>query len=274
MKRKISLNKNREIEKPSSTMVLLPLFVTLSLIDVVCMETLVKPRILTSPQIYRAKAGESIELECSVHNLGTMVLLWKEGPRVLFAGTMRVRRDERMELRGTNLILHGVEKSDEGEYDCEIETDRSDPISIRHSIEILIPPSVRSDPANGEVLVKQGSMVTVQCTATGNPSPSVTWTRLNQDKILGEGGVLQLSDVTHHHAGMYICTADNGVGNPADVHIQIKVLYKPEVWVEQDVVQGGLGEQATLVCRVQGYPIPDIRWYRGTMLLETDNHSV
>ena len=48
-----------------------------------------------------------------------------------------------MELRGTNLILHGVEKSDEGEYDCEIETDRSDPISIRHSIEILIPPSGR-----------------------------------------------------------------------------------------------------------------------------------
>ena len=42
---------------------------------------------------------------------------------------------------------------------------------------------VRSDPANGEVLVKQGSMVTVQCTATGNPSPSVTWTRLNQDKV-------------------------------------------------------------------------------------------
>ena len=34
---------------------------------------------------------------------------------------------------------------------------------------------------------------------------------------------------------------------------------KPEVWVEQGVVQGGLGEQATLVCRVQGYPIPDIR---------------
>jgi len=26
-------------------------------------------------------------------------------------------------------------------------------------------------------------MVTVQCTATGNPPPSVTWTRLNQDKV-------------------------------------------------------------------------------------------
>ena len=36
-------------------------------------------------------------------------------------------------------------------------------------------------------------------------------------------------------------------------------LDKPEVWVEQDVVQGGLGEQGVLVCRVQGYPLPDIR---------------
>ena len=46
-----------------------------------------------------------------------------------------------MELRGTNLVLHDVDKADEGEYDCEIETDRSDPITIRHSIEILIPPT-------------------------------------------------------------------------------------------------------------------------------------
>ena len=52
-----------------------------------------------------------------------------------------------------------------------------------HSYKVNVFYLVRSDPANGEVLVKQGSIVTVQCTATGNPSPSVTWTRLNQDKV-------------------------------------------------------------------------------------------
>ncbi len=42
--------------------------------------------------------------------------------RVLTAGSMKVRRDSRLELAGTNLLINSVEQEDGGEYDCEVET--------------------------------------------------------------------------------------------------------------------------------------------------------
>ena len=40
--------------------------------------------------------------------------------RVLTAGSMKVRRDARLELAGTNLLINSVEQEDGGEYDCEV----------------------------------------------------------------------------------------------------------------------------------------------------------
>ena len=58
------------------------------------------------------KVGGTVEFECRTNDLGSMVLLWKEGARVLFAGPMRVRRDDR--YRGIlqwAQLLYAIEKS-------------------------------------------------------------------------------------------------------------------------------------------------------------------
>ena len=36
-----------------------------------------------------------------------------------------------------------------GEYDCEIEADSDRPISVTHKLDILIPPQIYSEPADG-----------------------------------------------------------------------------------------------------------------------------
>ena len=66
-----------------------------------------------------------------------------QGPRVLTAGDMVVRRDKRLKLDGTNLIISNVETEDNGHYDCEIEADSDTPISVTHKLDILIPPKVQ-----------------------------------------------------------------------------------------------------------------------------------
>ncbi len=38
-----------------------------------------------------------------------MVLLWRKGVRVLTAGSIQVKRDRRIALRGTDLQITGVE---------------------------------------------------------------------------------------------------------------------------------------------------------------------
>ena len=42
-----------------------------------------------------------------------------------------------------------------GEYDCEIEADSDRPISVTHKLDILIPPQIYSEPADGDIILNQ-----------------------------------------------------------------------------------------------------------------------
>ena len=147
---------------------------------VVEMKTNLTPRIQTSEKVYKVEMGGKVSLECSVVDLGNMVLMWKQGPRVLTAGSMLVRRDKRLRLEGNNLVISELEAEDGGEYDCEIEADGDVPISVTHRLDILIPPRVTSEPADGNVVVKKGSSVSIKCLASGNQRPEVTWSKVNE----------------------------------------------------------------------------------------------
>jgi len=229
------------------------------------------PRIKTVSREYRVEAGGQVELECSVEQLGSMVLMWKQGPRVLTAGNMMVRRDKRLQLRGNNLVISQLEVDDGGQYDCEIEADGDLPISVSHRLDILLPPRVVSEPADGRVVVKKGSSVTIKCLTSGNPRPRVTWSKVNQADVVGEGESLELREVSRHQEGIYQCSAGNGVGERAVSQIHLRVLYKPEVSAEETVVHAGVGHQAILVCQVHASPEAEVTWYRGTLLMESDN---
>ena len=88
---------------------------------------------------------------------------------MLTAGSMMVRRDKRLQLRGNNLVISQLEVAiifddkddyddeddvhddndademqvdDGGQYDCEIEADGDLPISVSHRLDILLPPRV------------------------------------------------------------------------------------------------------------------------------------
>ena len=65
------------------------------------------------------------------------VMLWKKGHRVLTAGGIKVRRDPRMSLVGTDLTITGVGVHDGGLYRCEVEQDTDQPLAVLHTVEIL-----------------------------------------------------------------------------------------------------------------------------------------
>ena len=64
------------------------------------------------PQVVRLEAGHTARFPCSVTNLGPLVLIWKHGTRVLTAGvgaaTMYVKKDSRVRLAGTDLVVANV----------------------------------------------------------------------------------------------------------------------------------------------------------------------
>lgn len=66
--------------------------------------------------------------------------------------------------------------------------------------------------------------------ASGNPVPSITWTKKSGVNIsksrLGEGPVLTLEKVDRQHAGVYQCLAENHVGDPVSIDMRLDVLCK------------------------------------------------
>ena len=80
----------------------------------------------------------------------------KKGTRVIFAGDMQVRADDRLGVTDNgDLVIAGFEEDDAGDYDCELETDDDVPVYIRHSVTMAMSPMVTTVPASGRVTITQ-----------------------------------------------------------------------------------------------------------------------
>ena len=72
--------------------------------------------------------------------------------------------------------------------------------------------------------VRDGDETTFHCTATGNPTPVITW--LKDGKTVGSGDTLTLT-ANRNHSGQYLCSAENGLEGTitagADLDVQCKI---------------------------------------------------
>ena len=89
-----------------------------------------------------------------------------------------------------------------------------------------------------------------------------------QHSLNNQGSVLTLHSVSRAASGLYLCRASNGVGQPATDQINLHVLYAPHVHAVHQLVEGGAGHQATLVCLVHAEPTAELVWYKNNMRLD------
>ena len=112
-----------------------------------------------------------------------------------------------------------------------------------------------------------GDSAHLECLASGQPPPSLTWTRLGKrlpdgrDNITGQS--LVFTEVSREHAGLYQCTASNGHGTEATKMVELEVLYPPEIQVTEVFVSTYTGQdKVELVCNVHAHPAPLVVWTR------------
>lgn len=261
-----------------STLVIFPAFLLQGFLQAnIKVDPATLPTFLTSSQVFKVTDKDTIILPCEVSNPGPYMIVWKKGIAVLSAGNVKVSPDPRVNLvHGYSLEIKEVGPQDAGDYICQIGT--LEPREITHTVEILVPPRIHYVSSNGRVEVKKGSAVKLECKASGNPTPKVTWSRKNN--LLPDGvqtavtPLLTLERVDRHQAGVYQCTASNGVGDDVAEQIVLHVLYPPEISVERPVVHSAEGFEAQLVCIVHGESQPEVLWYRDTMQLDTTERRI
>ena len=124
-----------------------------------------------------------IQIKCKCFNLsllkqfiGSNILLWRRGSAVVTASSLMITRDQRFRLlEGYSLQIKGVRPQDAGDYICQIGDQENR--DLVHTVEILVPPTVRAHPETGHVTARKGSTVTLECKASGNPVPSISWVK-------------------------------------------------------------------------------------------------
>ena len=76
-------------------------------------------------------------------------------------------------------------------------------------------------PTNQTVI--EADNATFQCTATGNPTPEITWTK--DGRIVGTGETLNFA-AFRNQSGRYWCSADNGIDSTVNASVYLNVLCK------------------------------------------------
>ena len=66
-------------------------------------------------------AGESLTLYCPLFVTNNSVILWSKDTRIMFAGALRVRMDDRYQVVNDNLLISSVTPEDAGEHSCQVE---------------------------------------------------------------------------------------------------------------------------------------------------------
>ncbi|XP_063057570.1 obscurin isoform X3 [Engraulis encrasicolus] len=130
----------------------------------------------------------------------------------------------------------------------------------------------------GDCTTKLGQTIKLSCKVTGSPRPVVTWFKdglsleMDEQHIISESNTgtccLVLTGLTMADSGQYICYASSSMGN-ASTMAKIIVDVPPSFKIKLQTLQLDIGKDMQFKCSTLCNPLPRIRWFRNSKLLES-----
>ncbi|XP_023225146.1 Down syndrome cell adhesion molecule-like protein Dscam2 [Centruroides sculpturatus] len=148
-----------------------------------------------------------------------------------------INASDRIQLRSyadvSTIIIDPLHEDDSGNYTCVVTSGIASD-SFTTSLTVLVPPKWLHIPADKNVF--EGSTITIDCLASGNPPPITTWMKalgLNDENfvkihasskstIFGNGS-LTLTEIEKADEGIYSCEISNGINQELKKTITIRV---------------------------------------------------
>ncbi|XP_046420785.1 lachesin-like [Neodiprion pinetum] len=234
--------------------------------------------------------GREAVLACVVGNLSTYKVAWLrvDTQTILTITNHVITKNYRIAItvndhRTWRLHIRDVRESDRGFYMCQINTD---PMKYQTGfLDIVVPPDIEDYPTSTDMVVREGSNVTLRCSATGSPKPNITWRREDGSliQLMGqgrevasvEGPFYNITRVNRLHMGAYLCIASNGVPPSVSKRISLIVHFPPMISVPNQLVGARQGQEMTLECTSEAYPKSINYWTRenGEIITKGDKYE-
>ena len=134
-------------------------------------------------------------------------------------------------MKDGQLSITNAQKKDSGLYKCEATNILGYDSAFTQLNVVELPRFTVSPPVTLEVGTNQN--ITVSCQATGDPKPTVTWVRKNDELPVGRSrvnvdGTLQIWNPKEEDSGIYTCTAASAAVFKA--FSAMKLIVKGEVF--------------------------------------------
>uniref|UniRef100_A0A3Q1FIQ4 Neuronal growth regulator 1 n=1 Tax=Acanthochromis polyacanthus TaxID=80966 RepID=A0A3Q1FIQ4_9TELE len=184
---------------------------------------------------------------------------WLNRSSIIFAGKDKWSVDPRVSIVSSvgdkheySLQIQRVDVSDDGQYTCSIQSERNPRPKLLNLI-VKVPPKIYDISSN--ITVNEGSNVSLICTASGKPEPT-----LREGKY-DSGEYLNITGITRDQAGDYECSALNDIASPDTKTVKVTVNFAPSIH-ETKSHGVGLGRTALLRCEAAAVPWPTFEWYK------------
>ncbi|KAJ7383084.1 hypothetical protein OS493_030971 [Desmophyllum pertusum] len=149
-----------------------------------------------------AKSGQNVTLpKCHVTGYPAPVITWWKLPGSL--------PKDRTVQDGGVLTVVGAEKHDIGSYVCYANNSLGEASAVTSLVVFSVPKFNTKPPETVNKLT--GDELSLSCSATGDPPPTISWKRANgaweEERMKVHGGSLKISSLTESDSGIYICQA-------------------------------------------------------------------
>ncbi|XP_067419418.1 neuronal growth regulator 1 isoform X1 [Emydura macquarii macquarii] len=221
------------------------------------------------------RKGDTAVLRCYLED-GASKGAWLNRSSIIFAGGDKWSVDPRVSIATANkreysLQIQDVDVTDDGPYTCSVQTQHT-PRTMQVHLTVQVSPKISR--ISTDIVVNEGSNVTLACLATGKPEPSISWRHISPSaKPFENGQYLDIYGITRDQAGEYECSAENDVLVPDVRKVKVTVNFAPTI---QELKSSGvmLGGNGLIRCESAGVPTPVFEWYKGERKLINGKHGI
>ncbi|XP_074653669.1 cell adhesion molecule Dscam1-like [Tubulanus polymorphus] len=221
--------------------------------------------------------GNTASFNCTIYGHPVKSIKWYKNGKIL-------KIQGRITLKSPrNLVIKDVQRQDRGMYQCLVKNGRDNAQGTSQLALGVAKPAMHF--TFNDDYVQPGSKVSLRCTTSGNPVPSVSWTlddspipsisRYTVGHWVSQDGdvhsYVNITKVQIQDGGQYRCTAINKVGS-ANHSSRLFVYGVPYIRPMANVTAVA-NEKLVVRCHVAGFPITSITWSKGGIQLPINHRQ-